>query len=483
MDDQTDREAEVFRESYLRRLASFLRSVIPVDPTQLLFLTGAILLLVAPRASWRPYALIHGRTVNYWEVYAYIVFGNIVVFAAGLMALYACFWPLRSPVRKVFWAVLMTGLFGLLFQLWKFFDLTVGEPSVLDTHSRVWKIFPWVKVNISNLPTGLFILALGLGFVTVYLSRMALRVGSLPLTLSNVNSANKEEQQAWFGDKIVLFVLIGVFGFLVDLCYLLATLIWKLPLTHVNTHFTNYVFRLVSALLDAGLLLAISFYVFGRRGRTAARLSLKLPELRFAGAAFLLPAAAFALIPAVRFIFDRRHWAAYDFGRLDPPLLSTYFDLSRLWQPWVVFLFLGAFTEEIIFRGVLLPDFIRRYGLHRGIFLTGMGWAAIHFRSDSYTGLSVPEVLLALLLRIIFCLGMNYVLAWMVLHWKSVIPAGIAHTVWNMLVFSNVYTSVETRYLDCGLWLVMAFCLFRFWSVVGKESDAGMEAPNPEPAV
>jgi membrane protease YdiL (CAAX protease family) len=483
MDDRSDREAEGFRESTVKRVATFLRSVIPLDPTQLLFLTGTILLLVATRFSLRPYPQIRSGTVNYWEVYGYTVIGNIVVFATGLMALYACFWPLRNPVRKVFWAVLVTGLLGLLFLLWKFFDLTVGEHSVLDTHSRMWEMFPWVKLNISNLPTGFFILALGLGFVAVYLSRMALQVGTLPLALSNVNTANEETRQVWFRDKLVLFVLIGVFGFLANLSYLLATLIWKLPLAYVNTRFTNYVFMLASALLDAGLLLGISMYALGTRGRTAARLSLKVPEPRFAAVAFLLPAAAYALIPAGHLVIDRIHWAAYDFGRFGPPLLSTYFDLSKLGQPWIVFLFFGAFTEEIIFRGVLLPDFIGRYGLHRGIFLTGIGWAAIHFRSDSYARLSALDVLLVLLTRIIFCLGMNYVLAWMVLRWRSIVPAGIAHTVWNMLVLSEVSTSDETRYSDCGLWLMIAFFLFRFWPVVEKESDAGMEAPNFEPAV
>ena len=483
MGDQPDQEIGELKQSVVKRLATFLRSVIPLDPTQLLFLTGAILLLVAPRASWPPIALVHSRTVNYWEVYAYVVFGNLVVFAAGLTALYACFWPLHSPVRKVFWAVLMTGLFGLLIQLWTFFGLTVGEHSVLETRSRVWEMFTWVKRNIPNLPAGLFLLALGLGFVAVYLSRMALRVGSLPLTLSNLNTANEKEQQAWFGNKIVLFVLIGVFGFLATLSYLLATLIWKLPPTYLSTQVTDFVFFLASALLNAGLLLGISLYALGTRGRTAARLSLKVPELRFAAAAFLLPAVAYALIPAGHFVFDRAHWATHDFGKIDRPLLSTYFDFGKLGQPSIVFLFLGAFAEEIIFRGILLADFVRRYGLHRGIFLTGMGWAAIHFRSDSYTGLSVPGVLLALSVRIIFCVGMNYVLAWMVLHWGSIVPAGIAHTVWNMLVLSNVYTSVETRYLDCGLWLMIAFFLYRFWPVMEKESDDGMEAPNLEPAV
>jgi membrane protease YdiL (CAAX protease family) len=483
MDDRADGEAELFRESRLKRFATFLRSVIPMDPTQLLFLMGAILLLVATRVSWRPYALSHSGTLDYWELYGYTVFGNLVVLGAGLTALYACFWPLRNPVRKAFWAVLVTGMLGLLFLLWKFFDLTAGEHSVLDTHSRMWEIFPWVKLNIPNLPTGFFIIALGLGFVAVYLSRMSLRVAALPLALSDVNTANEEERRAWSRDKLVLFVLIGIFGVIANCSYLLGTLIWKLPLALASPRFTDYAHSLVTALLDAGLLLGLSMYALGRRGRIAARLSLKLPEPRFAAIAFLLPAAAYAIIPAGHLLFARIHWAAYDFGRIGPPQLSTYFDLSKLGQPWIVFLFFGAFAEEIIFRGVLLPDFIRRYGLHRGIFLTGIGWAAIHFRSDSYARLSVLDVFLVIFMRIIFCLGMNYVLAWMALHWRSIVPAGIAHTVWNMLVLSEVCDRNEARYIDCGLWLMIAFCLFRFWPVVQKEGDAGVEAPNLEPAV
>jgi len=185
MDDQPDQEADELKESTVKRIATFLRSVIPLDPTQLLFLTGAILLLVAPRVSWRPIAPIRGGTLNYWEVYSYTVAGNIVVLAAGLTALYACFWPSRNPVRRVFWGVLVTGFLALLFLFWKFIDLAVGERSVLDTHSRMSEMFPWVKLNILNFPTGFFILALGLGFVVIYFSRMFLQVGSLPLTLSN----------------------------------------------------------------------------------------------------------------------------------------------------------------------------------------------------------------------------------------------------------------------------------------------------------
>jgi len=297
MDERAVLEVEQFKESDVKRLAAFLRSVLPLDPTQLLFLMGTILLLVAPRVSWRPDALIHGRTVNYWEIYGYTVIVNIVVLAAGLMALYACLWPLRNPARKIFWTVLVPGLLGLLFLLWKFFDLTVGEHSVLETHSRLREMFSWVKLNISNFPPVFYVLVLGLGFVVIYLSRMALRAGTLPLALSNVNTANEEEREAWPRDRLVLFALIGVFGSLANLSYFLARLMWRLPSTSFNANPAGYLFALASELLGTGLLLGMSLFTFGRRGRTAARLSLKVPKPRFAALAVLLPASAYALIP------------------------------------------------------------------------------------------------------------------------------------------------------------------------------------------
>ncbi len=160
-------------------------------------------------------------------------------------------------------------------------------------------------------------------------------------------------------------------------------------------------------------------------------------------------------------------------------------DWSRLFQPWVLFLVFGAFAEEIIFRGILLPDLIRRYSLHRGIFLTGIAWAAIHFRSDTYTGLGVGDVLLALLNRILFCLAMNYVFAWMILRWKSIVPAGIAHTVWNMLVFASVSASSSIALeLRCLLWMILAYMLFHYWPIAAQpESGSEILAPNPEPAI
>jgi membrane protease YdiL (CAAX protease family) len=126
----------------------------------------------------------------------------------------------------------------------------------------------------------------------------------------------------------------------------------------------------------------------------------------------------------------------------------------------------GAFAEEIVFRGLLLPEFNIRYGMQRGIFLTGIVWSAVHFRSDTYSGLSEAGVLLHLVNRILICLAMNYVFAWMTLQGKSIIPAAIAHSVRNMLVMSEINgSSPWTLEIFVVLWWIIAFALFRFWPI------------------
>ncbi len=65
---------------------------------------------------------------------------------------------------------------------------------------------------------------------------------------------------------------------------------------------------------------------------------------------------------------------------------------------------------------------------------------------------------------------LNYVLAWMTLRWKSIIPAGITHTVSNILVVAGINDSIpwnaELRILE---WTVVAFLLFRYWPLARTE--------------
>jgi membrane protease YdiL (CAAX protease family) len=139
-------------------------------------------------------------------------------------------------------------------------------------------------------------------------------------------------------------------------------------------------------------------------------------------------------------------------------------------------LIFAAFAEEIAFRGMLLPSFMYRYGLHRGIFLTGLVWAAIHFRSDTYSGLSPGGVLLHVANRIFLCMALNYLFAWMTLRERSIIPAALAHTAWNILHAIPNRPAWELKF-HFALAATLAYVLYRFWPIAAQadRADEGLE--------
>jgi membrane protease YdiL (CAAX protease family) len=476
----------------MKRAAQFLRSVIPADPAQLVFLAGALLLLIVPRLSWRSDVLVQSSNPLYprWprdflEVYLFTVACNLGVLTAGLVAFYACFWPGRTPLRRIIFGVLLPASIALALMVWKLFEISEGTSSILDKRSAVAHLLSWTSLHFWKFPAGVYFLLIGLILISIYAFRLASGASSLPLTLSGDFSSIQGNQDQWRRTKLLSFVLIGLISLLTRLPSALAGAILYLPFAHGFTGAAVFVIVSMTSVLDAVLILGLSYYILGKRTTVIARQALRLPELRFALLAAVLPVVVFAILPIAQFFYDRAHWAAYYFGKYSPPQFSDYMAWSKLVQPWVFLLVFGAFAEEIIFRGILLPDLIKRYSLHRGIFLTGIAWAAIHFRSDSYAGLGVGDVLLSLLNRILFCLAMNYVLAWMTLRWKSIVPSGIAHTVWNMLVFAPVASPSP---MDAGLrfvsWMALAYLLFRYWPVnVELENPSEILAPSPEPAV
>jgi hypothetical protein len=76
------------------------------------------------------------------------------------------------------------------------------------------------------------------------------------------------------------------------------------------------------------------------------------------------------------------------------------------------------------------------------------------------------------------CLAMNYVLAWMTLRWKSTIPAGIAHTVCNIVVVAGIGSAIpRSEELRAVQRAVIAFLLFRYWPLVRTEPIEEISSP------
>jgi membrane protease YdiL (CAAX protease family) len=221
--------------------------------------------------------------------------------------------------------------------------------------------------------------------------------------------------------------------------------------------------------------------IMGRESRQVIRNATELPKPRHVALGLVFPIGIAVLLSTGQYLVDRAQWAAHDFGRFSPPQFGAYFDLP---DPWLLLAFFAALFEEVIFRGLLQRRFVERYGIYRGIFLVGIVWAAFHFVSDvSFSRLTETEVLLKLGWRILFCLALSYVLGWLTLRFRSILPAAIAHTFYNILVFSGfgpAFIGKDTVLV--ALWAALAWVLFRYWRVQaehGPQPVAGLVDPEP----
>jgi CAAX protease family protein len=414
-----------------------------------------------------------------------ITFMYPIVFG-GLAAYFVCFWPGKTPVRRIALVVCLPTVVSLALILRKFFDLSQGGSSVFGPNTGLF--IRWLRANAWNFSSGLYFCVFGLLLVLIYTARLAYGTATLPLCLWKDNSPDNSPANSGPDSlqrlSVLVFVLVGplvlIGGLLGLLVFVLSQILsWRPSLLFAGA------FATAAPVLDAVLLVGIALCILGGAGRSAARTALKLPEPRYALAALLLVVVICAVVPTGHFVIERMHWAAHDFGKYAPPELSSYIDLSSMWHLSIVMLIFGAFAEELVFRGMLLPQFIRRYGLHRGIFITGIAWAAIHFRSDSYSGLSVGGVLLHLSERVLICLALNYVFVWMTLRWKSIIPAAIAHSVSNMFVMAGVASGEDARWeVQIVLWALVAVMLYRFWPLKTNAEQGHVPVePEPSPAI
>ena len=475
----------------MKRFGIFLRSVVPADPYQLVFLVAVVFLFVSPRLAWWPSKILEssgaisstlgGVDRQHGFVQLMAVWLWPIIFA-GLAGYFVCLWPGKTPVRRIVWAVCFPTVFSLVFILYGYFQLTRSASSVFELHSS-HVVLKWVQLNAWGLPTGFYFCSSGCMLILAYMLCFALGLTSLPLSWPNELVPSDRNADSWRRVRQLVFVLVGPYFMIASL---LGILLIGLVYTAERTISPSLMdlFGRLAPVLEAALLVGIAVYILGKHARDDARTSLKLPEPRYALLGLVLAFTVSGLISCAEYLVDRAHWAAHDFGKFAPPQLSSYFDITSGWQPWLLLMAFGAFAEEIVFRGLLLPKFLSRYGLYRGIFLTGIVWAAIHFRSDTYSGLSVGGVLVHLANRVLLCLALNFVFAWMTLRWSSVIPAAITHTTWNILVTVQPDSDQSwDKALAFVLWTILAYVLFRFWPTFGEETSEGIRSEaNPEPA-
>jgi hypothetical protein len=207
-DDATVIEAE--NPDPLKRLTTLLRSVIPADPWQLVFLAGTIFLFISPRTAWRPISvqpmIESGDQAAKFRAFLPLFLWLIIW--GSLAAYYMCFWSRPRPVRRIVLLVLLPALAGLVLIFNQYFQLSYELHSVLYSGPGVGLVYQWLVANLRRFPTGVYICALGLVLIGAYAVRIHLGLSSLPVSLRAPATCASGDADSWQKYKWLVFVLL-----------------------------------------------------------------------------------------------------------------------------------------------------------------------------------------------------------------------------------------------------------------------------------
>jgi membrane protease YdiL (CAAX protease family) len=441
----------------MKRLAEFLRSVIPEDPAQLLFLSGTVCLVIAPRLSWWPAGFqIAPEHQGDWlnrQIGAFRAITFFPTLFAGIAGYFICFWPGRRPIRRILYCIYVPTVPAFAIICWRVVSLVSPYRSILQSvgpHSSAWSEFPVLRVP------GLHFCLAGLLLIGIFTGRLRAGRSSLPLALPSRSVLSHDDPGTWRRTQILIWVLIGPL--------FLTTAFITVPLMF-SSHFPHYIqsiwFVRLGTAVQTLLILGIAACIIGKSVGPMLRTTLQLPGEKGA-----LLAVAFAIgIPLVigtgQYLLDRARWAHGSLGTFVPEP-GAYFHFP---ETWLLLLFFPALFEEIIFRGFLQPRLARRYDIQRGIFLAGIVWAAFHFPSDFRPSqLGDLEVIQTLVYRLFMGIALSFVLGWLTLESGSVLAAALAHTFYNVLIYSDLGSPFPGKnWLRVGLWAVLGWILFRYW--------------------
>jgi membrane protease YdiL (CAAX protease family) len=466
----------------VKRPVEFIRSVIPADFTQLLFLAGVVCLTVGAHLRLWPSGLDAFPYHRAEQAKAYIAFAAWPIILSGIAGYFVCFWPGRRPAQRIVWLVLVPAVAGLGIVFSQALNFDGATSSVLEATSHGAGATGWLHGMLWDLPAGIHFCLAGLFLIAIYASRLAFGIAQLPLSLPGSASRETGDVEDSRRLQFLIWVLVGPLFLLFSLFTFLTLLLPAMFTSRLPFYSQSAWFSRLSPVLGALFVFAVLFWIIGKESRQVIYNSAKLPEPRYVALGLAFPIGIAVLLSSAQYLVDRALWAAHDFGRFSPPQFRTYFDLPH---PWLLLAFFAALFEEMIFRGLLQRQFVKRYGIYRGIFLVGIVWAAFHFVSDvSFSRLTGTGVLLRLSWRILFCLALSYVLGWLTLRFGSILPAAIAHTFYNILVMSGFgppFVGKDTVLV--ALWGILAWVLFRYWPVKAEdEQESASAVANPEPA-
>jgi len=445
----------------MKRCAEFLRSVLPADLTQLIFLCGVVSLFVSSQLRWFSTTI----TIGVRGPLAVIFLATFGIQFAAAAGYFLCFRSGGRPARSSFCWVCLPALIGLLarcgLQAYVFilltFDYLNGKPFLTYMAGAAG-----VTIGaIENLGPGFHFALLGLVLVSLFLWRATTSSSSLPLALPMSSISDSDDHQSWYRWHLLIWILLFWMPF--GWCgFALFSLVRHLyPTADLSSQ--NW---LTSALLHSIFLpifVALAVWIDGQETWAAFRRHLRLPAPESFLLSIGLPLVAVFLGSMAYYPVALGRSALRSPGVSDPASFSGYFALPAIAS--ISSLLLPAFFEEAIFRGLLQPRFVRRFGVARGIFLVSLVWAAWHFAGD-FTQRTDLGALEQFSIRLPLCVSMGMVLGWLTLRTGSILPAILAHAIFNAFVeLSSRGFGLVRDWLIYGSWGLLAYILFRYWPV------------------
>ena len=440
------------------RAGAFVRSVLPAEPAHWLILVGSTLLFISTSLRWWSGPLPAAANSYSWRVRA--VWVPILFRVAGAISYYLCLVPRRKAGQGLFYAVFVAAGGTLLAMGTLGVSWLAGTMSVIDTTARsaYWWRLHTLKLLTTDFSVGFWAPTLGLLLVAIFCAMYCTGRASLPIRLPGTSHGAEVDQEFHRRTMRFVWVMIALIP--------LASLTSAVPFTLVHQLFASLLsdsrggyLTWVSAISFVLCLFVLMLLAMRPDATKCLREGLRPPPARDAGISILIPVTIAAIWPLLTYVYDRTHWAAFEFQMHDAPQFAKHFVFPFWLGLWAL---IPALVEEIAWRGFLQPRFVRRYGIARGVLLLGVVWGAFHFSGDFGYRMNAVAILIALVRRLYLTVAQSYTLAWLAIRSRSILPAALAHGFYNIFLRIPVSTPLS---IMPALWAVCGWVLFRYFPV------------------
>ena len=405
------------------------------------------------------------------------------ILAAGATACYLGLLGSKNPTRRLLDSVLLpvaASLLAILIVAFFWFR-DVGEPayfvSQVSGRPQLWDPHIFLALAV-NLGTGFQFASIGFILVAAFFVLYSWGHATLPIHLPSeaISDASLSEDEHRRTMRFVWMMVAIVFLAWVPTVALATVVDGLFP--HFRRPGATSIFWL-DRLVDTFSLLVFVILAGGKSARKMIPAMLRIPRIKYLVTAIVIPAAIAYVGPLASYFHSRMLWTVHFWGKYDPPLPSAYFGLPNAYSLWY---FAPALAEEIAWRGLLQPRFVRRYGLVRGIFLVGVVWGAFHFFWDFNSHITAQAIGIRLVGRLIGTICLSYALAWLTIRSESILPAAVAHASYNAFLAVPSLPIHNPLWLTRLLWLIAGFLLFYFFTPPSPATVAESDIPpTPEP--